>query len=236
MITNLIEDLLDLAKMENSVFKLNNDYFNLIDVITEAFNIVSFSAEEKNVKLLLVVDRSKPFIFQKVYSDKRRFLQILLNFISNSLKFVKKKDGFLKVHLKAGEEQITENQIFPSKRPKHMDQSRTPYAKLAGEQNANADRAPRARRLQSMEPMKRENEFDERAFEEVHKYIQIQLIVEDNGTGISKEGQAKLFMDYNKLQENEKSNTQGTGLGLSICKKIIESMGGRIKVDSAGKD
>jgi signal transduction histidine kinase len=63
MITNLIEDLLDLAKMENSVFKLNNDYFNLIDVITEAFNIVSFSAEEKNVKLLLVVDRSKPFIF-----------------------------------------------------------------------------------------------------------------------------------------------------------------------------
>ena len=63
MITNLIEDLLDLAKMENSVFKLNNDYFNLIDVITEAFNIVSFSAEEKNIKLLLEVDRSKPFIF-----------------------------------------------------------------------------------------------------------------------------------------------------------------------------
>ena len=74
MITNLIEDLLDLAKMENSVFKLHNDYFNLIDVITEAFNIVSFSAEEKNIKLLLEVDRSKPFIFQKVYSDKRRFL------------------------------------------------------------------------------------------------------------------------------------------------------------------
>jgi signal transduction histidine kinase len=63
MITNLIEDLLDLAKMENSVFKLNNDYFNLIEVITEAFNIVSFSAEEKNIKLLLEVDRSKPFIF-----------------------------------------------------------------------------------------------------------------------------------------------------------------------------
>jgi len=63
MITNLIEDLLDLAKMENSVFKLNHDYFNLIDVITEAFNIVSFSAEEKNIKLLLEVDRSKPFIF-----------------------------------------------------------------------------------------------------------------------------------------------------------------------------
>ena len=62
------------------------------------------------------------------------------------------------------------------------------------------------------------------------------MVVEDNGTGISKEGQAKLFMDYNKLQENEKSNAQGTGLGLSICKKIIESMGGRINVHSAGKD
>ena len=48
MITNLISDLLDLAKFENSVFKINEDYFNLIEVVTEAFNIVSYTAEEKN--------------------------------------------------------------------------------------------------------------------------------------------------------------------------------------------
>jgi signal transduction histidine kinase len=66
--------LLDLAKLENSVFKINKEYFNLFDVITEAFNMVAYSAEEKNVNLYLEFDQSKPFIFRRIYSDKRRFL------------------------------------------------------------------------------------------------------------------------------------------------------------------
>ena len=74
MINNLISDLLDLAKFENSVFKINENYFNLIELITEAFNIVSYTAEEKNCKLLLEFDQSKPFIFKKIYSDRKRFL------------------------------------------------------------------------------------------------------------------------------------------------------------------
>jgi|APSaa5957512535_1039671.scaffolds.fasta_scaffold87332_2 hypothetical protein len=56
VISNLICDLLDLAKFENSVFKINDDYFNLFEVITEAFNIVAYSAEEKNIKLFLEFD------------------------------------------------------------------------------------------------------------------------------------------------------------------------------------
>jgi signal transduction histidine kinase len=39
---------------------------------------------------------------------------------------------------------------------------------------------------------------------------------------MSEEGVKKLFIDFNKLDENSQMNKQGTGLGLSICKKIIE--------------
>lgn len=39
-------------------------------------------------------------------------------------------------------------------------------------------------------------------------------------------------MDFGKLDEHSKINAQGTGLGLSICKKMIEKMGGTVKVDS----
>jgi signal transduction histidine kinase len=45
--------MLDLAKFENSQFKINEDFFNLIEVITEAFNMIAYTAEEKNIKLLL---------------------------------------------------------------------------------------------------------------------------------------------------------------------------------------
>jgi K+-sensing histidine kinase KdpD len=56
MVTNLICDLLDLAKYENSVFKINEEYFNLVEVITEAFNIVALTAEEKSISLCLELD------------------------------------------------------------------------------------------------------------------------------------------------------------------------------------
>jgi signal transduction histidine kinase len=100
MITNLINDLLDLAKFENSVFKIDEDYFNLIEVITEAFNIVAYSAEEKNIKLFLQFDSSKPFILTRVLTDRKRLLQILINIMSNSLKFVERDTGYLNVKLK----------------------------------------------------------------------------------------------------------------------------------------
>lgn len=98
MITNLINELLDQAKLEKSTFELDNEYFNLFEVIIHAFQILKFQAESKNIKLMLQIDKSKPFVFCKIWGDKRRYLQILLNFISNSLKFTK-KDGFIKVHL-----------------------------------------------------------------------------------------------------------------------------------------
>ena len=37
---NLINDLLDLAKMDGGAFKLQNDYFNLSQVIYEALSIL----------------------------------------------------------------------------------------------------------------------------------------------------------------------------------------------------
>lgn len=72
--------------------------------MTQAFQILSFQADLKNIEFLVHFDKSKPYIFSKILNDKRRFLQILLNFISNSLKFTS-KNGFIKVHLLVLQEQ-----------------------------------------------------------------------------------------------------------------------------------
>ena len=42
MMTNLINVLLDQAKMDESVFLLNYTQFNLIEIISEAFSIINF--------------------------------------------------------------------------------------------------------------------------------------------------------------------------------------------------
>lgn len=66
---------------------------------------------------------------------------------------------------------------------------------------------------------------------EIHG-TELYMYVRDTGLGISKEDQKKVFERFSKLN----NFIQGTGLGLPICQNIIEKMGGRISVESEGKD
>lgn len=45
-------DLLDLAQMENSTFKLNKSFVNISNIVQKAFNIVGHVADLKNVSLV----------------------------------------------------------------------------------------------------------------------------------------------------------------------------------------
>ena len=58
------------------------------------------------------------------------------------------------------------------------------------------------------------------------------ITVEDNGIGISQEFLPRLFEPFAQELRPEAANIQGTGLGLSIVKKIVDLMGGTIKVHS----
>jgi PAS domain S-box-containing protein len=55
------------------------------------------------------------------------------------------------------------------------------------------------------------------------------LSIEDNGLGLNKLDQAKLFTMFKRLH----SHVEGTGIGLYMIKRIIENRGGRITVDSS---
>lgn len=58
----------------------------------------------------------------------------------------------------------------------------------------------------------------------------LQIVVKDNGMGISEEDQKKLFNTFEQLQSNLYKT--GTGLGLVICQKIARLLGGDISVKS----
>ncbi len=59
-----------------------------------------------------------------------------------------------------------------------------------------------------------------------------QLIVQDEGPGFTEEDQSKLFRRYGRLSARPTGGEPSTGLGLSIVKRLVETMNGRIQLDS----
>ena len=74
--------------------------------------------------------------------------------------------------------------------------------------------------------------FDARKISEDDIMITIQIEVTDNGIGISKEQQDKLFSIFEQADGSLSREYGGIGLGLALSKRIIEMMDGDIWVES----
>ncbi len=64
------------------------------------------------------------------------------------------------------------------------------------------------------------------------EYKTIIITVKDNGIGISKEHQTKIFETFYRVSSGNIQNVRGNGIGLSYAKKIVETLGGDISVTS----
>jgi signal transduction histidine kinase len=58
------------------------------------------------------------------------------------------------------------------------------------------------------------------------------ITVSDNGVGISKENQKKLFRIDAHYSTTGTANEEGTGLGLILCRELAEQNGGNIHLES----
>lgn len=61
---------------------------------------------------------------------------------------------------------------------------------------------------------------------------QIKVAVSDTGFGIEEKHQARIFERFYRVKDKNTRHVTGTGLGLPIVKGLVDSMGGRIEVDS----
>jgi signal transduction histidine kinase len=60
----------------------------------------------------------------------------------------------------------------------------------------------------------------------------VECWVADTGIGISRENLAAVFEDFRQLDGSSTRQYGGTGVGLGLCKKLAQSLGGRVAVES----
>jgi signal transduction histidine kinase/ActR/RegA family two-component response regulator len=161
---SLVNDILQINKIEENKIVLDNLTFNLTDEFHMIKNSLSFIAKKNNNKIFVQIDHSIP---ESLIGDKLRFAQIMMNLVSNALKFTKN-----------GEVYLIANQIA-----------------LVGKKHT------------------------------------IEIIIKDNGIGISEFDQEKIFDKFVQVGRKE-LDYQGTGLGLSIVKRLLELFGSDITVES----
>lgn len=84
---NLINDILDLSKIEAEKLELNYEPFDCLALIEDVFLLTRSQAESKGIQCLLNLHFPLP---AELYNDALRFRQVLLNLTSNSVKFTQK--------------------------------------------------------------------------------------------------------------------------------------------------
>lgn len=161
---SLVNDILQINKIEENKIILESLTFNITDEINTVLSSLQFIANKNKNKLKCEIDSAIP---EFLIGDKLRLSQILMNLISNALKFTKKGKVIVTADL-----------------------------------------------------VRVENKMN---------YIQFQI--KDNGIGIAKDDQAKIFEKFVQIERKE-DDYQGTGLGLAIVQRLIELFGSTISLDS----
>lgn len=81
---HLINDVLDMAKIESGKLNLNIEKFNLQEVIEEVTSITAPFASDKNLSLFLEQDSDNEV---QISADKIRIRQVMINLVNNAIKF-----------------------------------------------------------------------------------------------------------------------------------------------------
>ena len=157
----LINDILDLSKIQDSKFTIEPYEFNAYNEILEYSKNFEGLTSQNNINVNITIDKNLNVV---LFGDWHRISQIILNIISNAIKFTP-KDGLI---------------IY------------------------NA------------------------------AYINGNLIlsISDNGIGMSKEVQDKIFKPFEQADGSTTRKYGGTGLGLSITQSLVELMDGKIELES----
>ncbi len=242
------------SKLLKSSINFSGNNLNLINRKIEIRKTMFFCFDilnallscHENKKRLIKTELHIENIFNnfEIINDEIRVNQIILNLISNSVKFTKKgkiaivaqfirnKDFLVKD--KRNNLNIKEKGLFNEKysNRKHINQvndsQRNSYKFFSNREkntymNINKN---------YNDNLINENEISDKNQINTDNEYSLKISVIDTGMGISEINQKLIFTDKLRLNTKYEFNQQGSGLGLSICMKLVKSLNVKIELFS----
>ena len=163
----LINDVLDMNKLDDQAIALPEESVDLSGVIQDCRELVASKAQEKGIRL--EIPTAEQFAPPRVLSSELHLRQVFMNLLSNAIQ----------------------------------------YSNPGGTVTVTAQ-----------------------AEAQTEDTLTCVFRVADDGIGMSKAFQEKMFEPFTQERSGARSEYQGTGLGLSITKRILDRMGGTIQVES----
>lgn len=164
---SLINDVLDMRKIDHNDIKLFEESVNLRAIIENCRDILEAKAAEQEIELDITGLES--FQPPQVLASEVHLRQVFMNIVSNAIK----------------------------------------YNRYGGKIFILA-----------------------KVLEQTEETVTCRFSVTDTGIGMSEEFQKQMFDLFAQEHGENRSEFKGTGLGLSIVKRIVEQMGGKIRVES----
>ncbi len=90
----IINDILDISKIESGKFSIEDIEFNLNDVVSKTMKMLSFRSYQKGIELVIDIANDVP---ATLIGDPTRLRQIIVNIVNNAIKFTEKGEVALKI-------------------------------------------------------------------------------------------------------------------------------------------
>lgn len=166
LLLSLINEVLDMSKIESGKLVLSKQDINIGVLLEDLIVMMQPQIRSKQHSQHIYMQHFK---HENVWGDLQRINQILMNILSNAIKYTP-ENGLINITVE-------------------------------------------------------EEELD-------GKTGMYKFIFEDNGIGMKPEFLDKIFLPFERANDDKIANIQGTGLGMSISYKIIKMMGGDIEIES----
>jgi PAS domain S-box-containing protein len=200
----IVDDILTMSKLDADLLEISPDRVRLPMLVEKALKMYEAELERADIEAKLCVEPTYDELnVDWVLLDPSRCLQVIINLLTNSIKFTRNSDvREIKIVLGAS------------------------YAKPTGKHHRVNFIPPRPSR--SSQQIRAAGLTDESPGEDIY----LQIGVYDTGSGLTEDEMKVLFQRFQQGSPKTYKHYGGSGLGLFISRELCELQGGQIGVAS----